>query len=266
MSYSIESTTYPANMLLSINNVSNWDHHLKMKLTAFLDVGSAIRKGTPFILPQPTMADLIGDSTVRKSNFQPENPTALTESSLNNFLKATSTFEKRDQHRREEEAKVCHLVLSSLSDEAHMHLCSVEAFNKAADDNDSYAMYMIAKDEHSRSSSFAVAQSLFQQLLVIKKTGTFAQIIHDLADHRRKFCAIFDPKATGTVPIDDIWVMLHMSALPDEEFLFMKETMYATSKKLFPSSLSSFKRCRTMTSIRKRRPPSKRPLPKLDRP
>jgi len=104
-------------MLLSINNVSNWDHHLKMKLT---DVGSAIRKGTPFLVPQATMEDLIGDSTVRKYNFQPDNPTALTESSLNNFLKATSTFEKRDQHRREEEAKVCHLVLSSLSEEAHL--------------------------------------------------------------------------------------------------------------------------------------------------
>jgi len=76
-------------MLLSINNVSNWDHHLKMKLT---DVGSAIRKGTPFLVPQATMEDLIGDSTVRKYNFQPDNPTALTESSLNNFLKATSKF------------------------------------------------------------------------------------------------------------------------------------------------------------------------------
>jgi len=96
-------------------------------------------------------------------------------------------------------------------------------------------MYTIAKNEHSRSSSFAVAQSLFQQLLAIRKTGTFAQLVHDLADHRRKFCAIFDPTAKGTVPIDDIWVMLLMNALPDEEFLFMKETMYAKDLKVaFP--------------------------------
>jgi len=71
-------------------------------------------------------------------------------------------------------------------------------------------MYTIAKNEHSRSSSFAV-----QQLLTIRKTGTFAQLIHDLADHRHKFCAIFDPT------IDDIWVILLMNALPGEEFLFM---------------------------------------------
>ena len=88
---------------------------------------------------------------------------------------------------------------------------------------------------HGLPSSFAVAQSLFQQLLVIRKTGTFAQLIHDFADHRRKFCAIFDPKATGAVPIDGICVMLLMNALPDEEFLFMKETMYAKDlKEAFP--------------------------------
>ena len=45
----------------------------------------------------------------------------------------------------------------------------------------------------------------------IYQTDSFAQLIHDLADHRRKFCATFDPEATGT----------------DEEFLLMKETMYA---------------------------------------
>jgi hypothetical protein len=37
------------------------------------------------------------------------------------------------------------------------------------------------------------------------------------------------------VPIDDIWVMLLMNALPDEEFMFMKETMYAKDLKAAPS-------------------------------
>ena len=139
-----------------------------------------------------------------------------------------------------------------------MHLRSVEAFNKTADDNDSYAMYTIAKDEHSRSSSFAVAQSLFQQLLVIRKTGTFAQLIHDLADHRRKFCAIFDPKATGTLPIDDIWVMLLMNALPDEEFLFMKETMYAKDlKEAFPKFTVVLQEMQNYDLNKKKATPSK---------
>jgi len=116
-----------------------------------------------------------------------------------------------------------------------MHLRSVAAVTTASDDNDSYAMYTIAKNEHSRSSSFAVAQSLFQSLLAIRKTGTFAQLVHDLADNGRKFDAIFDKAATGTTRTDDIWVMLLMNTLPDDEFLFMKETMYAKDLKVaFP--------------------------------
>ena len=47
-------------------------------------------------------------------------------------------------------------------------------------------MYTIAKEEHYRSSSFAVAQSIFQQLLSVKMDGTFSKLVHDLTDHRRQ--------------------------------------------------------------------------------
>ena len=108
-----------------------------------------------------------------------------------------------------------------------MHLRSVPAFKKAVDDSDSYAMFTIAKEEHSRSSSFAVAQSIFQQLLSVKMDGTFSKLVHDLTNHRRKFDAVFDKAATGIVRLDDIWVMILMNLLSDEQFLFMKETMYS---------------------------------------
>jgi hypothetical protein len=88
-------------------------------------------------------------------------------------------------------------------------------------------MFTIAKEEHSRSSSFAVAQSIFQQLLSVKMDGTFSKLVHDLTNHRRKFDAVFDKAATGTVRTDDIWVMILMNLLSDEQFLFMKETMYS---------------------------------------
>ncbi len=118
-----------------------------------------------------------------------------------------------------------------------MHLPSVEAFTKAADDNDSYAMYKIARDEHSRSSSFAVAHSSFLQLLGIKKDGSFSQLTQYLADHRRRFGAIFDPQDTGTVKNDDIWIMVLVNSLPDDEFLFMKEMLYAKDlADAFPST------------------------------
>ena len=108
-----------------------------------------------------------------------------------------------------------------------MHLRTVEAFNKATNDNDSFAMYTIAKDQHARSTSFAVAQSTFRNLLNITKTGSFAQLIHDLEDEKRKFSAIFDRDSTGTVEINDIWVMVLVNSLPDDEFSFMKETLYS---------------------------------------
>ena len=185
MSYSNESMTFLPSMLLSINNVSNWDHHLKLKLTAFPDVGSAIRKATPFILLPPTVNDLIEGTLTRKYNFQLALPGVLTDSSLNNFLEAQAAYKKEDKDRRDEEAKVCHLIHSSLSEEASLHLRSVAAFLTASDDNDSYGMYSIAKNEHSRSSSFAVAQSVFQQLLAIRKTGTFETLQYVLSTYSR---------------------------------------------------------------------------------
>ena len=141
-------------------------------------------------------------------NYQANDPTTPTDSSLTKFLKAKAAFKNEDKNRRDEEAKVCHLILSSLCDEAQMHLRSVVAFTKATDDNDSYAMFTIAKDKNSRSSSFAVAQSNFQQLLNIKKTGTFVALIHDLTDHRRKFCTIFEPDKSSAVKINDLFLMI----------------------------------------------------------
>ncbi len=82
-------------------------------------------------------------------------------------------------------------VTSSDPPSLKKHVC-FPAFKKAVDDSDSYAIYTIAKEEHSRSSSFAVAQSIFQQLLSVKMDGTFSKLVHDLTDHRRKFDAVFD--------------------------------------------------------------------------
>ena len=115
MSYSMESSTYPTTMLLSMNNVTNWEHNMKNMLTAFPDVGQAIRNKTPYVLIKPTINDLIEDSDIRKYNHQANDPTTLTDASLTNFLKAQAAFKKDDKDRRDEEAKVCRLILSSLS-------------------------------------------------------------------------------------------------------------------------------------------------------
>ena len=114
--------SFPPAMHLTSNNVTNWEHYLDDKLTAFPDVGQAIRNKTPFVLTKPTINDLFEDTNVRMYNLQVDDPTALTDSSLSNFLKANAAFKKDDKERRDEEAKVCHLILSSLSEEARMQL------------------------------------------------------------------------------------------------------------------------------------------------
>ena len=88
---------------------------MKNMLTAFPDVGQAIRNKTPYVLIKPTINDLIEDSDIRKYNHQANDPTTLTDASLTNFLKAQAAFKKDDKDRRDEEAKVCRLILSSLS-------------------------------------------------------------------------------------------------------------------------------------------------------
>ena len=72
-------------MLLSINNVSNWEYYMKNKLTAFPGIGQAIRNKTPYVLTKPTFNDLIEDSDVRMCNYQANDPTTLTDSSLPTF-------------------------------------------------------------------------------------------------------------------------------------------------------------------------------------
>lgn len=53
----------------------------------------------------------------RMYNYQPNDPTTLTDSSRNDFIKVKVALKKEVKDRRDEEVKVCHLILSSLSDE-----------------------------------------------------------------------------------------------------------------------------------------------------
>ena len=64
MSYLIESSTYLATILLTMTNVTNWEHQIKNKLTAFPDIGQAIRTKTPYVLARPTIDDLIEDTNI----------------------------------------------------------------------------------------------------------------------------------------------------------------------------------------------------------
>jgi len=56
-------------------------------------------------------------------------------------------------------------------------------------------------------ASFAVAQHAFENLFKITMTGTFIAYSDALPNAHLTFDAIFDPSATGTIPIDNIFTM-----------------------------------------------------------
>ena len=81
--------------------------------------------------------------------FLPTDLTSLDPPNLLDFRSAVKTFDKLERLRRDEEAKVCHLLISSFSEEAKMLLRSVHAFVTAFNDYDSFAMHRIAKESHT---------------------------------------------------------------------------------------------------------------------
>jgi hypothetical protein len=129
---SIESheqpTSYLSTKLLSIHNVNNWELYILEKLSIYPDVGQAIRRGVPFDPARPTTNDLFPGTALRMYSFLPTDLTTLDPPSLLDFRSAIKTFDKLERLRRDEEAKVCHLLISSFSEEAKMLLRSVPAF------------------------------------------------------------------------------------------------------------------------------------------
>ena len=135
-------------------NVTKWDHHLREKLSAYPIMGKAI----PHEAIKPTVDDLFDDGS-RMYSYR-EDSTNLDNESCKDFLSACTTYEKKENRRNGEEAK--------------MLLRSNKTYVLAADDNDSFAVYTIAKAAHTRVTSFAVAQHAFENLFKITMTGTFA--------------------------------------------------------------------------------------------
>ena len=141
------SESYDATKLLNNLNITNWDHHLREKLSAYPIMGKAIRKGIPYEVIKPTVDDLFEDDA-RMYSYS-EDSTNLDNESRKDFLSACTDFKKNEARRNDEEAKICALITSSFSEEVKMLLRSNKTYVLAADDNDSFAMYTIAKAVHT---------------------------------------------------------------------------------------------------------------------
>ena len=67
---------------------------------------------------------------------------------------------KLDQCRKDEEGKLCTFLKSSFSEEAKMTLRGTPVYLVADIDNDSFAMYTIARDSHACATSFDLCSLL----------------------------------------------------------------------------------------------------------
>jgi hypothetical protein len=57
--------------------------------------------------------------------------------------------------------------------------------------------------------------------------GSLNQLKDELLNQRIKVSAMFDPEGTGTIKIDDLFLVVLLNALPDKHFFYSKDKIFA---------------------------------------
>jgi hypothetical protein len=117
-------STYPEDMKLNLHNVATWENYVQKVISAYSDMGTAIRKNIPFVLHRPTIEDMFPDIDVRMYNFVPtvlaedeEAPPRILDAPSYSALSAAMVlYMKMDKSRRDEEAKLCTFLSISIMD------------------------------------------------------------------------------------------------------------------------------------------------------
>ena len=82
------STNYPASKLLSVHNVTNWDHYVLERMSSYPSLGTAIRKGVPFVLTPPTEDDVYPGTNRKMYQFTADGDSAVDAASHAAFRSA----------------------------------------------------------------------------------------------------------------------------------------------------------------------------------
>jgi len=65
----------------------------------------------------------------------------------------------------------------------------------------------------------------------------------ELLNQRIKVSGLFDPKGTGTIKIDDLFLVALLNALPDKQFSYPKDKIFAEkTANTIPPTLSRHSR------------------------
>jgi len=259
-------------MLLTIDNAQIWDFHILDSMSAYPLIGSAIRNNKKYILPIPSATDTLLNSHERRyiSTLSDDGVYVLTKGSRVALRKAQEKYEIAEEKRLIEEAKVCTFLKSSLSPEMSMLLRSNPEYLSADKANDSYEMYNIAKAVTFRTSSFEATQHRVLQMFQCTMTTTHTAYKDELLNHFKALLAMFgskDPALEGTCKLKDLALVAYLAGLPDEEFKYPKDKLYAeTPAGEIPDMLTVMQSMTQYDHNKRKVPTPSQPLPDLTPP
>ena len=220
--------TFPAEKQLSANNFSNWEEHMQMHLTQYTTIGISIIRQIPFKLHEPTLDDLIGNTSIKKYSFKNAD---LTPASRRDFRSDLAEYERRRLSLQEESGKTCTFLKLSLSDEAILKLKNLKSYTEACNENDAYRLYTILKTTYQSSSNFC------QMSHQVKQYVSLEQTIHDTLDQHNSTVLrniklltnnFQDKVHTGYISINDLSVILYIRSLRRDQYQYAIDAFYAS--------------------------------------
>ena len=114
------SDHFPEAKLLSVSNVQTWDVYIQEHLIGYSQLGKAIRTNTKYVLLRPEQDDLVPGTTQRlyKARTDPTRFGELFPSGLTAYRADLTRYNLLNDHRLQEESKLCTFLMKSFSEEA----------------------------------------------------------------------------------------------------------------------------------------------------
>jgi len=218
---------YPEAKKLSKTNVTMWKHYMAYKMMDWPNLGLAITTGKKFSIAAPDPNALWPNTTTRRYALLPLSFTELEPASMERWARDMDRHTDALEKLQRDEAAFCSFIRSSFSEEAHILLRSNQRYHEASSKTSSYDLFVICLELHSCSNSFSVAQSTLVSLFSSPWPGSLNQLKDELLNSRHRVSAMFDPANTGTIKIDDLYVVALLNALPDKHFSYPKDKIFA---------------------------------------
>ena len=176
-----------------------WTHYMQYKMIDWPDLGSAIQSKHKYVIERPNRDSCWSDTPVRKYTLNPLDLTVLEPARMERWSRDMDRYTDAIAALKIDEAQFNSFIRSSFSKEAHILLRSNPRYVTASNNSSTYDLYFVCLELHSCTSSFSVAQSPWP--------GSLNQLTDELLNQRIKVSIMFDPEGTGTMKIDDLFLV-----------------------------------------------------------